>query len=635
MPKVAVLPPAAPAVLWMLCLVGAVRAQIPVGQTAGVPSWPQVAVAAGRVHIVYAFDTFPETIPQIYVVSADAGTTVFSNPVRVALTEGAARRPAAAAGPAGTLHVAWAEIDYLLQTSTLRYTRSTDQGLAKSFASPLTIGESGLALNPRIALDEQDTPMLVWESGGNSIFERQIRFGRIAGSGVTGVRSLSAAGPVSTPNILYADGVLHVVWRQITEAQAAVYHTRSTDRGETWSTPAALPGTSTTTAPQDDFLPLFETGLNSAGVLVRDATRGSDRILYLHSSDRGASFGAATAVDGVFAPAAATAGSLARFAAREGRIAALWVGGLSGVGVVRAIHISCSLDPSRFADTRPVLELAGGVRELSASADSTGGVHAALIQVLDTGAKVIYVPARCPPRLLAEHVVNAGNQQAGGIAPGGLATAYGIDLGAAEAFGAAIDSKTGLVTATLGPTEITVDGIKAPLLFARRDQVNFQTPVEVAGLPSARVVVTVGGLSSREIVVPVTAASPAFFSLNGSGTGAVVAANQDGTFNLQNNAAPADSVVTLYATGQGVVNPAVVTGQVGPGAPPFPAPALAVTLTIGGRQADVLFAGLAPGFLGVLQLNVRIPGGLAAGPQPIRLQIGSQISATGTTIFVR
>jgi uncharacterized protein (TIGR03437 family) len=63
----------------------------------------------------------------------------------------------------------------------------------------------------------------------------------------------------------------------------------------------------------------------------------------------------------------------------------------------------------------------------------------------------------------------------------------------------------------------------------------------------------------------------------------------------------------------------------------------AVTVTIGGKQATV-FGGngfLAPGFVGLFQINIQVPSGLSSGPQPIAISVGGQTSpaiANGSTV---
>jgi uncharacterized protein (TIGR03437 family) len=68
----------------------------------------------------------------------------------------------------------------------------------------------------------------------------------------------------------------------------------------------------------------------------------------------------------------------------------------------------------------------------------------------------------------------------------------------------------------------------------------------------------------------------------------------------------AGQTLTIYATGQGDVAPAVEDGAPSPVQPP------AVTLTrpdvfIGYKSAPVLFSGLAPGWVGLWQINVAVP----------------------------
>ena len=105
--------------------------------------------------------------------------------------------------------------------------------------------------------------------------------------------------------------------------------------------------------------------------------------------------------------------------------------------------------------------------------------------------------------------------------------------------------------------------------------------------------------------------------MDGSGTGQAAAINQDGSLNSESNPAPRGSIVSIYATGQGF----------GTGA---------ITFTVGGYQAPLPYAGPAPGFAGLMQINAQIPGGfLAPGIQPVLLSIGGAKSRVGVTIAIQ
>jgi uncharacterized protein (TIGR03437 family) len=61
-----------------------------------------------------------------------------------------------------------------------------------------------------------------------------------------------------------------------------------------------------------------------------------------------------------------------------------------------------------------------------------------------------------------------------------------------------------------------------------------------------------------------------------------------------------------------------------------------VSVTIGGKSAEVLYAGAAPGLIsGVLQVNVRLPDGIASGAVPVEVRVGSASSQPGVTISVQ
>ena len=61
-----------------------------------------------------------------------------------------------------------------------------------------------------------------------------------------------------------------------------------------------------------------------------------------------------------------------------------------------------------------------------------------------------------------------------------------------------------------------------------------------------------------------------------------------------------------------------------------------MSVKIGTYYADILYAGAAPGFVGLMQINARVPGGFAApGILPVTLFVGTAASQAGVTIAVR
>ena len=83
---------------------------------------------------------------------------------------------------------------------------------------------------------------------------------------------------------------------------------------------------------------------------------------------------------------------------------------------------------------------------------------------------------------------------------------------------------------------------------------------------------------------------------------------------LVDSAAPAarGEVVQVFATGMGATQPRVPSGQAAPGEP-LARVLSPVEARVGGQAARVLFAGLAPGFVGLYQVNVEIPAGVSPG----------------------
>ncbi len=121
--------------------------------------------------------------------------------------------------------------------------------------------------------------------------------------------------------------------------------------------------------------------------------------------------------------------------------------------------------------------------------------------------------------------------------------------------------------------------------------------------------------------LPVQTSAPGLF-LQQQGNAAVV--NQNGTVNTSSQPAAPGSVISAYLTGLGPVNPPAATGAAAPSSPLSTVTAT-VTATIGSVPATVQFAGLAPGFAGLYQLNILVPP-MQAGQYSLQISVGGAVS---------
>jgi len=132
----------------------------------------------------------------------------------------------------------------------------------------------------------------------------------------------------------------------------------------------------------------------------------------------------------------------------------------------------------------------------------------------------------------------------------------------------------------------------------------------------------------------VVAASPGLYTRGGSGGGLLTAINPDGTRNGPNNPVARGSYIVVYANGLGDVAPDVPTGQRTP-FDPLSTTTFPITASIGGQPAQVLYAGLAPGFVGLFQLNISVPANSSTGIVPLTLTINGVPSQDNVYIAVQ
>jgi uncharacterized protein (TIGR03437 family) len=214
-------------------------------------------------------------------------------------------------------------------------------------------------------------------------------------------------------------------------------------------------------------------------------------------------------------------------------------------------------------------------------------------------------PVVTPPALTA---VNAASQRQGPVAPGEIVSIFGVGIGPLTAVTGTFDS-AGLLASLLGETEVRFDGVAAPLFYAQSAQVSF-THVEVF----------YQGHSAGTLDLPVAAAAPAIFP---------IAINQDGSTNSELSPAPRGTILTFFATGEGVTDGANLPGQAA--GTPYSRPVLGVSLAIAGIDAELLYKGALPGGVGVLQVNARVPAGFVApGAAVVELTLGTFAAPTAT-----
>ena len=210
-------------------------------------------------------------------------------------------------------------------------------------------------------------------------------------------------------------------------------------------------------------------------------------------------------------------------------------------------------------------------------------------------------------------VLSAASLAAGPVSPGEIITLFGSISAASPV--------------------ILFNDVPAPIIYSGLNQVNAIVPFGLDLSNPAKVEVRQGLLTAKTSV-PVAAASPAIFTLGATGTGMGAILNQDYSVNGPSNAAARGSVLMVFGTGFGVLNPLPADGQIEQILATIPSP---VTATIGGIPAAVIYAGAAPGLVaGVVQINVRVPDGLSANSAaPISLSMGSFSTAPDVTVSIR
>ena len=219
------------------------------------------------------------------------------------------------------------------------------------------------------------------------------------------------------------------------------------------------------------------------------------------------------------------------------------------------------------------------------------------------------------------------------LAPGSLVSIWGSNLAPAASVAAVMP----LPAALEGVSVEVVDAGKtlpAALWFVSSIQINAQLPFGLSGGDVQIRVKTKAGTSNTE-TVPIVARAPRLFTKSMNGKGEPLLIHSDYTLVSEQSPAIPGEAVFVYVNGMGDVAPALAAGQGGGDGSKAPLNKVSqsVTVSVGGRQAEVYFAGMAPGFV-VYQVNFQIPLDSPAGPQPVVISIGQAASQAGVSAEV-
>jgi len=196
-----------------------------------------------------------------------------------------------------------------------------------------------------------------------------------------------------------------------------------------------------------------------------------------------------------------------------------------------------------------------------------------------------------------------------------------------------------------------VDDKPAPLFLVSPSRINMLVPstAPTSGTAEFQVVRKSTGQILASAPVDMNVASPGLFTVNETGSGQVLAFNEDGKQNTATDAAERGTVITILGTGQGPVAGGPPDGEAAQGeVPTTDNPRVFVgtcyideAACMDGNTSQLLYSGLRAGEVGVWEIRFRIPKATAPDKSvPVYLQYKSMFSAAPasriiTTIAVK
>ena len=235
-------------------------------------------------------------------------------------------------------------------------------------------------------------------------------------------------------------------------------------------------------------------------------------------------------------------------------------------------------------------------------------------------------------------IQNAASSVPTALSPGLNILIYGSNMGPTTLTKFVVGANGALATTVAG-TQVTFDGVPAPIIYTSATLVSVMVPYEIAGRASTAMIVTFNGGGSTPLQLRVVDTAPGIYTLTQTGSGQGAILNQDGSVNGSTNAELVGNIIQIYTTGEGQTSPAGVDGAVSPNRLPLPTPVALVEVIIGGipvTPANITYAGEAPSIVsGVMQVNARIPAGVGTGAVSVVVRVGGVATQANVTVSVR
>ena len=237
-----------------------------------------------------------------------------------------------------------------------------------------------------------------------------------------------------------------------------------------------------------------------------------------------------------------------------------------------------------------------------------------------------------PPVFQKKNILSAaGGNPFDAIGPGSIISIFGDRL----ATGIDVAQSAPLPLSLLD-TSVLIAGRNLPLYFVSPNQLNALVPSGLNANTSYQVLVQRGTTYSLPVAVDVAPAQPSIFrdTSVSPDQGFIIAVRGQGASQTQLEAKPGTpahtgDTVVIYADGLGAVNPPVADGTAA--GSPLSITTNAVQVHFSDVAATPVFAGLAPGFVGLYQVNVVVPSGVPSGSAvPVTLTAGGQTGAPAT-----